>query len=223
MKKFAFILSITLVLGFSTFGNAILIDYGGGLIYDTDFNITWYANALSPGRYGIDYANTWATGLNIGGVTGWRLPTALNQDGTGPCTGGNCTGSEMGHLYYVELGNTSTGGIERNTGPFSNLMASVDGEFSRVWYYSTFPGWENSIADYDDFWTPGEVFHKGYTTYFYNGAQIFYYYTPDVGGYDLFGALAVHDGNVVAPEPAAVWLLCTGLIGLFGGYIKFSK
>ena len=72
MKKYALILSLAIVLGFSTQGNADLINNGGGLIYDTDFNITWYdapadARSWSAQMY-------WASNLSKGEVTGWRLP-----------------------------------------------------------------------------------------------------------------------------------------------------
>ena len=49
----------------------------------------------------------------------WRLPTALDQDGSGPWGGLNRTGSEMGHLYYTELGNSE--GSLTNPGDFTNL------------------------------------------------------------------------------------------------------
>jgi|GEM_PF-2423635 hypothetical protein len=51
-------------------------------------------------------AVTWADGLTIGGFTDWRLPTALNQDGSGPDSGRE-DGSEMSHLFYNELGGTA--------------------------------------------------------------------------------------------------------------------
>ena len=48
--------------------------------------------------------------------TGWRLP--LTQDTT---SGFNVTGSEMGHLFYVSLGNIANDSLE--TGVFDNLRA----------------------------------------------------------------------------------------------------
>lgn len=44
-------------------------------------------------------AKAWSASLNIGGITGWRLPTADIS-----CSGYNCSTSEMGHLFYDELG-----------------------------------------------------------------------------------------------------------------------
>lgn len=58
-------------------------------------------------------AVSWADGLRFGGYTDWRLPKSNT------CERSNCTGSEMGHLWYVELGNTA--GAMTNTGNFQNL------------------------------------------------------------------------------------------------------
>ncbi len=75
--------------GFASTADAALISrLGGQAVYDTDFNITWLADANYAKTSGYDsdgmmvwaLANTWAAGLNVGGYTGWRLPTALNAD-----------------------------------------------------------------------------------------------------------------------------------------------
>jgi len=51
--------------------HAALVDNGGGLIYDDVLDITW----AQPDAQRIwDDANTWAAGLTLGGVSGWRLP-----------------------------------------------------------------------------------------------------------------------------------------------------
>ena len=79
----------------STAEAALFTRLGGLAVYDQDRNITWLANANyaqtsgydADGRMTWQTAKTWAEGLNIGGFTGWRLPTALNADGRGPCLG----------------------------------------------------------------------------------------------------------------------------------------
>jgi hypothetical protein len=84
-----------------------LIDRGFGLIYDTGRDITWlqdmnYAKTMgrSPdGQLTWPAAMAWVSALNYRGIGGWRLPTALNRDGSGPVVGNNCIGSELGHLY----------------------------------------------------------------------------------------------------------------------------
>ena len=75
-----------------------LIDRGFGLIYDVERDITWlqdanYAKTLrrSPdGQMTWDDAMRWVAALNYRGIRGWRLPTALNRDGSGPCVGHDC-------------------------------------------------------------------------------------------------------------------------------------
>ncbi|MEW6715430.1 MAG: hypothetical protein AB1306_10120 [Nitrospirota bacterium] len=97
---------------------------GNQLIYDNDRDITWY-DFTAGGYTAWSAMNNWASGLSVdfGGTIydDWRLPSAMNQDGTGPCSGYNCTGSEMGHLFYTELGNSPYG---RNKGDFKNLVFS---------------------------------------------------------------------------------------------------
>lgn len=69
--------------------------------YDTDLDITWLRDADVNSVMTAYDAVTWADGFSFGGYTDWRLPTSDS------CYGYNCTGSEMGHLWYVELGNSA--------------------------------------------------------------------------------------------------------------------
>ncbi|MEE9494088.1 MAG: Calx-beta domain-containing protein [Gammaproteobacteria bacterium] len=100
--------------------------------YDDELDITWLANANVAGQMSWNAANTWAAGLNINGVTGWRLPltqpvtgqefsvnfsnngttdnataatTTDGRDGGWRDTTGKSV-SELGHMFYVTLGNT---------------------------------------------------------------------------------------------------------------------
>ena len=115
----------------STTANASLgLVLGGQAVYDTDLDITWLADANLAKTSGFDAdgqmnwanANAWAAGLTVGGIGGWRLPTTADPDasctddpaGTTPSSdpfGWNCTGSEMGHLFYNELGGTASNSI----------------------------------------------------------------------------------------------------------------
>lgn len=189
-------------LGFSTVGNAGLTvigtdSLGNQLIYDSDFNITWYDYTPNPATT-WSAANSWAQNLVISfnGTTygGWQLPTALNQDGTGPCLGYNCTGSEMGHLYYVELGNTANAQESQvNTGPFKNLTAPV---------YWSGPEFANN-----ELGSP-----QGYQ-FIMDGSQ--YAQLSWVIG----SGIAVHPGDIGAvatPISGAAWLLGSGLFGFIG-------
>ena len=85
--------------------------------YDSDLNITWLRDAnVNGGTLDWVAAVAWADGYSFGGYSDWRLPTSDT------CEGFNCTGSEMGHLWYVELGNQA--GQMTNTGGFQNLESS---------------------------------------------------------------------------------------------------
>ena len=95
-------------------------DPGAVFEYDPNLHITWLRDWNVNGKQNWATQVAWAAGLTYFGG-GWRLPTALNQDGSGPCSGLNCTGSEMGYLWYTELGNTSS---LSNTGPFLNMQSN---------------------------------------------------------------------------------------------------
>jgi hypothetical protein len=122
MKKISLICIFLAVLGFSIIANAALQINGNDLIYDTDRDITWYNPNLSAMTW--DQAMAWAEGLTVEGVTGWQLPTAYNQDGSYPLYEYNVIGSELGHLYYVELGNAAYGPLT-NTGSLANLQPVI--------------------------------------------------------------------------------------------------
>ena len=119
MKRFAFIVVLALVLGFSTSTNAELVDRGGGLIYDTDLNITWLQSPNNTAMT-VNDASIWAARLSCYDsvrnqtLTFWRLPTSDQ------CVGYNCSSSEMGHLFYTELGNKASDAwlSLNNKGPF---------------------------------------------------------------------------------------------------------
>jgi hypothetical protein len=75
---------------------AELIDRGGGLIYDTDLDITWlqdanYAN--SPNGMSWTEAMTWVQQLRYGGYDDWRLPAINPINGSTYNMDNSCDGS----------------------------------------------------------------------------------------------------------------------------------
>jgi len=139
MKKLGILLSVlVMVFGLVFSAQAALVDMNDGTIYDTDTQLSWLKNANTVGAMTWSNAMAWAATLNNGGgfagLTGWRLPATSQPDascgyqydpgGGFPLQGMhfNCTNSEMGHLYYTELGNVA-GGPLTNTGPFTDLQA----------------------------------------------------------------------------------------------------
>ncbi len=189
-------------------------------LYDDVLNVTWLRNANANGLMTWAQANTWAANLSVGVFDDWRLPTLGPVNGTSfnynfsnngssdfgyAATGtGWGTASEMGHLFYVTLGNKGfctpgAGGPSgctqqagyglSNTGPFQNLLANL--------YWS---GLE---------YAPNTSYAWGFDTVV--GGQ------NDVVKTLSFYALAVRSGDVApaaVPIPAALPLLLSGLAAL---------
>jgi len=207
-------LLVLLLLGF-LFSNARasyaeLIDYGNYLIYDTDLNITWFGyteyprthrlGAMGKGRLTWNEALRFADEFVYAGFDDWRLPTTVDgfhqsaYDGSATA-GFNYTNSEMGHLYYVELGNlgyTSPTGYQgqagwglNNVGPFSGLLPEV------YWSGTNYALFPNTAWSFN----------------FRDGNQ------ETLGQSGSYNVLLVRDGSPV-PIPGAVWLLGSGLAGL---------
>ena len=163
---------------------AALIPYqsnGVNLVYDDQPGIsstqglTWTANAnlAATETFGVTGINasgtmTWDKALewiaamnsaNYAGANDWRLWSALNSDGTGPCGPAfNCTDSELGHLFYVEGGLlqnqaiTSSSALNADafptTGVFSNLQdfaywSGTEFSASYAWRFGTDVGNQN--------------------------------------------------------------------------------
>ncbi|HEY9199692.1 MAG TPA: DUF1566 domain-containing protein [Gammaproteobacteria bacterium] len=201
-----------------------LIDRGGGLIYDTDLNVTWLADANYAETSGYDadglmnwgQAAEWAANLSyydtVRDITwnDWRLPVTLQPDSS--CNvqtaggsfgyGANCTGSELGHLFYVGLGGTAPDPITENHNAdfalFSNVQAGGYWSGTELPYYPEDPLFEEA-------WR----FSMG------SGIQL---NELKAIAYNVW---AVRDGDVAAvPVPPAVWLLGSGLLGLMGASRK---
>ena len=207
MKKFlAFLCIAAFLFGVTGSSSAALIDRGNGMIYDTVQDITWLQDANyaktsgydSDGRMTWSEAMTWASGLTFGGYDDWRLASSYNSDGSGPC-GGACDDSEMGHLYFVDLGGSTYWNNPGNY-PFLNVQ---DNTSYGTWSSTEYVNFPTEIAWVFDFWNSSQGTRAKAT-----GLQ----------------AWAVRDGDVaVVPIPGAVWLLGSGLIGLIRLRKKFRK
>lgn len=226
-------LGVAATLAMSSAAQADLIDRGGGLIYDTDLDVTWLQDANYAKTSGYDAdgvmtwseATTWAANLTyfdaVRNVTydDWRLPTTTDT-GTAGCNwayGGTDCGynvdpasSEMAHLYSTELGNLSyytASGV--NSGAYSggaNPNSTLDNT-------GPFTNFQSSA-----YWSGTEYAPNTYYAWFFYTASGNQSYNPKPNG--LYYALAVRPGDVAAvPETETYALMLAGL-GLIGWRVR---
>jgi len=202
-KSYALFIVCFIILCFASSVNAILIDRGGGLLYDPDLNITWLQDAsyaqtsgFSPdGRMNWEQAVAWADELvyydplRNNYLTDWRLPTAFKKDGSEPVFGFHGEAdSEMAHLF-LDLGLPGNG---------------------LPWPTETPPA-INLVDHYWPFWTSTEYEeYPAFVAWVYDFSEGF----QGVNDKEFLNyAWAVRDGDVAAPvpEPSTVIMLGCGL------------
>jgi hypothetical protein len=212
---------------------ALVSRLGGQAVYDTDLDITWLADAnlAASNQFGVADVNTaefpgimrpvvvpdWIAAMNAAGGTGylgynsWRVPSALNPDGS-LCDGYDCTLSEVGHLFFIELSGTAHVSILDSNDPdlalFSNIQSaasygagplgsetcsSSNGDFNAICAFS--------FAEEDVSPTPPfEVLAGG----------------QGPGEFDSVYVWPVADGDPFVPIPPAIYLFGSGLLGMIG-------
>ncbi|MGI6655733.1 MAG: VPLPA-CTERM sorting domain-containing protein [Desulfobulbus sp.] len=230
MKK-VYLCSTMVLLLMSGIAHADLTTIGTATYNGADYKLIWDDDNNGNSVVWLDYSNAkatwddqiaWASSLNQAnaltyninpaytvqwGTNSWRLPATVDQpflngyDGT--TTGGyNVTSSEMGHLYYTELGNLGmkdTSGNNqseyglKNTGSFDNLVADS-------WY------WSATEHNHDPF------YDKVWSFNMQRGHQSIHRFKNSYGH-----GLAIRDAQVSAvPVPGAIWLVGAGVIALSG-------
>lgn len=170
-----------------------VVSYIGSFIYGNNLN----------GLMNWGGALKWIAAMNNDAYLGyndWRLPTTLQPDASctaqsgGVSAGFNCTGSEMGHLFYNELGGVATYSI--NTTHNTNYSL-----FQNTWMNNSYWSSTEYAPNTDLAWQFTLVGGGQQDEYKHNWGLV----------------LAVRSGDVAAiPIPTAAWLLGSGLLGLIG-------
>ena len=221
-------LGVAATLAMTGAAQAALIDRGGGLIYDTDLNVTWLQDANYAQTSGYDTdglmlwttATTWAADLtyhdSIRNVTydDWRLPTTTDT-GTSGCnfaySGTDCgynvdpASSEMAHLYFFELGNLS---YYTTTGANSGAYEGGTNPNSTLDNVGPFINFQSSI-----YWSGTEYAPNTSDAWLFYTFDGYQYYTSKPNSYY---ALAVRPGDVAAVPEAQTYALMLAGLGLIG-------
>lgn len=124
----------------SPFGSIVYLDYTS----DTgkwSRRVNWASSLNDPGVIS-NYVLNSGYSMNWGGSS-WRLPISTQDSGTYQ------TWSEMGHLWYTELGNPT--GSTPTTGVFSNLQlvpywSGTESNVSDAWYFSINNGGQSATS-----------------------------------------------------------------------------
>jgi hypothetical protein len=184
-----------LAFSLSTGAQASLVARTGGMVYDDVNNITWAADANLAQTSGYDadglmtWANAvaWADQLTLGGYTDWSLPSTPVE-----AAGFNVTSSQMGDLFYNQLGGVAGSSIATTYNANYNLFTNVQNEY-----------WSGSVyaSPWGQVWAFATI-HGGQGVGF--ASQQIY-------------AWAVRPGDVAAvPVPGAFWLFGSALVALTG-------
>lgn len=159
----------------------------------------------ADGRMGWDAAMAWAGQLEYASYDDWRLPINVMPDTS--CsnypfesTGYNCTGNELGHMFYNNLGNTAHYSILNNVSFTDATYGDQQQSFLNVQSNAYWLGEEyapNTVSAWVFFTTDGyqDPFDK------------------ELSGYSW----AVHDGDIglaPVPLPSAIWFFLTALVGI---------
>jgi hypothetical protein len=222
-------LGVAVTLVMTGAAQAALVDRGGGLIYDTDLDVTWLqdANYAKTSSYDADGkmtwadATTWAANLSyfdsVRNViyTDWRLPTTTDTGAPGlqcSISGTDCgsnvdpASSEMAHLYFVELGNLS----------YYTTLWTVSGAYAGGANPNSTLDNVGPFVNFqpDDYWSGTEYApNPSVSAWFFSN----YFGEQNVNHKTFsFYALAVRPGDVAAVPEAETYALMLAGLGLVG-------
>jgi MYXO-CTERM domain-containing protein len=202
--------ALVLGVGLSGAAQAALYDRGGGLIYDDVLNITWLQDAnyaktsgySATGQMTWNQATSWAANLSYYDsvrnvtLTGWRLPI-----GDPTCSNYCGAGTEMGYLFYSDLGGVAGENLLFTHNANYNLFTNIGGNIYQVPYY-----WSGTLA-------PA----------FTGEASYFVMRYGNQGNLPLSNTLyawAVRPGDVAAVPEADTWAMLLAGLGLIGAVAR---
>lgn len=174
---------------------ADIIAANGGVIHDTPNFYDGYTGTyhLTAADFGANGLTNWfgaqafvgyLSSVNYGNSSQWALPSA----GSNPQVGLNQITSQLGNLFYNELGGTAGSAIPAN----ANFINEQNNDY---WSATEDASYSGGAWLFDAFFGNQYGFGKNVQLYVW----------------------AVSPGNVSAvPVPGAVWLFGTGLVGLLG-------
>lgn len=144
MRKAGVLLIVLVLLLFiTTAAIAALYDRGGGLIYDDVLDITWMQNANYTGNTMTwDDSIIWVDNFVFQGYDDWRLPSTDIS-----CSGYDCIGSEMGHLFYNDSVTSTMPGLFTDVRPYMYWSDTVyDIDPSKAWRFNFSTGYQGTSS-----------------------------------------------------------------------------
>ncbi|WP_418320804.1 DUF1566 domain-containing protein [Piscinibacter sakaiensis] len=190
-------------------------DASAVFLYDSVLDITWARNANINGLMSWVDAAAWADDLTVGSFSDWRLPSVgpvngstfnnsfsnngSTDNGTAAAGTGWGTASEMGHLFYVSLGNQGQC-IPGANGSFNSCVPQQGRTLN--------PGDFQNLQTSRPYWS-GTPFNAN-TAWAFNVNSGFQ--SPAQKTTEYF-AMAVRSGDVISavPEPETYALMLMGL------------
>lgn len=186
--------------------------------YDTVLHLTWLGDWTVNGSLSWAAANAWAAALNIGGFTGWSLPTVLDTGALG-CDLSYAGGTDCGYNVY-------TGEVQRRGSPLAHMYYDTLGNLAYCppgnatclgadvpqlgWGLTNTGPFSNVLTGLYWSGTPYAPDPSSFAWFFnmYSGGQ------GEIDQSSLIVAVAVRPGDVFAgsvPEPGSLALLLAGL------------
>ena len=197
--------ALVLTGGLSGAAQAALHDRGGGFIYDDVLDVTWLQDANYAKTSGYDAdglmiwqeATDWAANLGVydsirnTAYDDWRLPVSdfcFNLS--------DCTDSEMGHLYYIDLGGVAHVDLATTHNDNYQLFHNIQNPFDAGHWSSTVASTYPSVTAWAFDMDNGIQSKNAVTGYLY--------------------AWAVRDGDVAAVPEASTYAMMLAGLGLVG-------